>query len=94
MGNKNALTDGAFAATATKVRRLVHASARELQKRSGQCDHGTWAEPVSQKCSVTAAYLFSTQVVRSMRVLGIRVEQEEADKYRVLYYLGAPASGP
>ncbi|MEU0895594.1 hypothetical protein [Streptomyces massasporeus] len=65
MANKNALADGTSAVTATKAR-LVHASVRELRKRSGQWDHDTRGEPVSLKYTDAAGYVLSTQVLESM----------------------------
>ncbi|MFE2044464.1 hypothetical protein ACFXAZ_26775 [Streptomyces sp. NPDC059477] len=48
MGDRGALSDGTLAATVTKVR-LVHASVRQLHRKSGEWDYAKWGEPVSQK---------------------------------------------
>ncbi|MEU6666032.1 hypothetical protein [Streptomyces sp. NPDC046727] len=55
MGNRNALRDGTLAANVTKVR-LVHASVRQLHKKSGQRDYAKWGEPVSQKYTRTSTW--------------------------------------
>ncbi|MCB5908309.1 oxygenase MpaB family protein [Streptomyces pinistramenti] len=94
MGNKNALTDGSLAADVTKVR-LVHASVRRLHKNSGQWDYEKWGEPVSQKYTGGAGFVFSTQVLECMAHLGLHVDPEDADGFLaawhyVLHYLGTP----
>ncbi|MEU2655976.1 oxygenase MpaB family protein [Streptomyces sp. NPDC007325] len=94
MGNKNAMRDGTLKANVTKVR-LVHASVRQLHKKSGQWDYGKWGEPVSQKYTVGAACVFSTQILQAMKRLGIDVSREDAHGFMcawhyVNHYLGSP----
>ncbi|MFE9804315.1 oxygenase MpaB family protein [Streptomyces goshikiensis] len=94
MGNKNALRDGSLAATVTKVR-LVHASVRQLHKKSGVWDYAKWGEPVSQKYTVGAACVFSAQILQAMRNLGLDVAREDAHGFvgawhYVSHYLGTP----
>ncbi|MFJ2815364.1 oxygenase MpaB family protein [Streptomyces sp. NPDC087294] len=92
MGDANALRDGSLAATVTKVR-LVHASVRQLHKKSGVWDYAKWGEPVPQKYTVGAAFVFSTQILQAMRNLGLEVSREDADGFvgawhYVSHYLG------
>ncbi|MFJ2111650.1 MULTISPECIES: oxygenase MpaB family protein [unclassified Streptomyces] len=94
MGDKNALRDGSLAATVTKVR-LVHASVRQLHKKSGVWDYEKWGEPVSQKYTTGAACVFSTQILQAMRNLGLDVSREDAHGFvgawhYVSHYLGTP----
>ncbi|MFE0687667.1 oxygenase MpaB family protein [Streptomyces xiamenensis] len=94
MGDKDALRDGTLAANVTKVR-LVHASVRQLHKKSGQWDYAKWGEPVSQKYTTGAACVFSTQIVQAMRNLGVDVSRSDADGFMcawhyVSHYLGTP----
>ncbi|WP_327596799.1 oxygenase MpaB family protein [Streptomyces chartreusis] len=94
MGKKDALRDGTLAASVTKVR-LVHASVRQLHKKSGQWDYAKWGEPVSQKYTTGAVAVFSVQVLEAMRNLGITVSKEDAEGYMsawhyVNHYLGTP----
>ncbi|MFD8981924.1 oxygenase MpaB family protein [Streptomyces sp. NPDC059564] len=92
MGNKNAMRDGTLAANVTKVR-LVHASVRQLHKKSGEWDYAKWGEPVSQKYTTGAALVFSTQILQAMARLGLDVSKEDADGFMcswhyVNHYLG------
>ncbi|MGC0417336.1 oxygenase MpaB family protein [Embleya sp. AB8] len=92
MGDTNALRDGTLAANVTKVR-LVHASVRQLHKASGEWDYAKWGEPVSQKYTVGAACVFSTQILQGMRNLGIDVAKDDAHGFVcawhfVSHYLG------
>ncbi|MEW1720216.1 oxygenase MpaB family protein [Streptomyces sp. NPDC093109] len=94
MGDKNALRDGSLAATVTKVR-LVHASVRQLHKKSGVWDYAKWGEPVSQKYTTGAACVFSTQILQAMRNLGLDVSRDDARGFvgawhYVSHYLGTP----
>ncbi|MFD6874576.1 MULTISPECIES: oxygenase MpaB family protein [unclassified Streptomyces] len=94
MGNKNALRDGTLAANVTKVR-LVHASVRQLHKKSGQWDYAKWGEPVSQKYTTGATCVFSTQIIQAMDRLGIDVAKDDAKGFMcawhyVNHYLGTP----
>ncbi|WP_241695148.1 oxygenase MpaB family protein [Streptomyces sp. C] len=94
MGNKNALRDGTLAANVTKVR-LVHASVRQLHKKSGKWDYAKWGEPVSQKYTAGAACIFSTQILKAMDRLGIDVTKDDAKGFMcawhyVNHYLGTP----
>ncbi|GHA70878.1 hypothetical protein GCM10010372_82450 [Streptomyces tauricus] len=77
MGKAGALRDGTLAATVTKVR-LVHASVRQLHKKSGEWDYATWGEPVSQKYTTGAACIFSTQILQGMKNLGLHVSADDA----------------
>ncbi|MET9480203.1 oxygenase MpaB family protein [Streptomyces sp. NPDC006638] len=92
MGDRNAMRDGTLAANVTKVR-LVHASVRQLHKRSGEWDYATWGEPVSQKYTTGAACVFSTQILQAMERLGVDVAQDDANGFMcawhyVNHYLG------
>ncbi|WP_327232603.1 DUF2236 domain-containing protein [Streptomyces sp. NBC_01317] len=92
MGDKNAMRDGTLAANVTKVR-LVHASVRQLHKRSGEWDYATWGEPVSQKYTTGAACVFSTQILQAMSRLGVDVAKDDANGFMcawhyVNHYLG------
>ncbi|MFF4368196.1 oxygenase MpaB family protein [Streptomyces sp. NPDC001594] len=94
MGNKNAMRDGTLAANVTKVR-LVHASVRQLHKKSGEWDYAKWGEPVSQKYTTGAACVFSTQILQAMDRLGIHVAKDDARGFicawhYVNHYLGTP----
>lgn len=94
MDKKNALTDGTLKANVTKVR-LVHASVRQLHKKSGEWDYGKWGEPVSQKYTTGAACVFSVQILQAMRNLGLDVSKDEAHGFMcawhyVNHYLGTP----
>ncbi|MEV3988511.1 oxygenase MpaB family protein [Streptomyces sp. NPDC049837] len=94
MGNEGALRDGTLKATVTKVR-MVHASVRQLHKKSGEWDYAKWGEPVSQKYTTGAACVFSTQVLQAMRNLGIHVSKDDAHGFMcawhyVNHYLGTP----
>ncbi|MGW8066664.1 oxygenase MpaB family protein [Streptomyces ziwulingensis] len=94
MGNENALRDGSLAATVTKVR-LVHASVRQLHKKSGAWDYATWGEPVSQKYTTGAACVFSTQILQGMKNLGLHIARDDAHGFMcawhyVNHYLGTP----
>jgi hypothetical protein len=94
MGNKNAMRDGSLAANVTKVR-LVHASVRQLHKKSGEWDYAKWGEPVSQKYTTGAACVFSTQILTAMARLGIDVSKDDAQGFicawhYVNHYLGSP----
>ncbi|WP_308120313.1 oxygenase MpaB family protein [Streptomyces bambusae] len=94
MGNKNAMRDGTLAANVTKVR-LVHASVRQLHKKSGEWDYAKWGEPVSQKYTTGAACVFSTQILQAMKRLGIDVSKDDAHGFicawhYVNHYLGTP----
>ncbi|WP_424215806.1 oxygenase MpaB family protein (plasmid) [Streptomyces sp. BI20] len=94
MGDRGALSDGSLAATVTKVR-LVHASVRQLHKKSGQWDYATWGEPVSQKYTCGATYVFSVQVLEAMRNLGLTVSKNDAQGFMgawhyINHYLGTP----
>ncbi|MFI5756668.1 oxygenase MpaB family protein [Streptomyces sp. NPDC051569] len=92
MGDKNAMRDGTLAANVTKVR-LVHASVRQLHRKSGEWDYATWGEPVSQKYTTGAAFVFSTQILQAMERLGVDVAKDDADGFMcawhyVSHYLG------
>ncbi|MFF7250154.1 oxygenase MpaB family protein [Embleya sp. NPDC008237] len=92
MGRKDALRDGTLAATVTKVR-LVHASVRQLHKKSGEWDYEKWGEPVSQKYTTGASCVFSTQILQGMARLGLHVSKDDARGFAgawhyVDHYLG------
>ncbi|WP_437105261.1 oxygenase MpaB family protein [Streptomyces sp. enrichment culture] len=94
MGDPDALSNGTLAANVTKVR-LVHASVRQLHKKSGRWDYAKWGEPVSQKYTTGAACVFSVQVLEAMRNLGITVSKQDAHGFMcawhyVNHYLGTP----
>ncbi|MGW0392990.1 oxygenase MpaB family protein [Streptomyces sp. NPDC003042] len=94
MGNENAMRDLSLAASVIKVR-LVHASVRQLHKKSGEWDYAKWGEPVSQKYTTGAACVFSTQIIQAMRNLGLDVSKDDADGFMcawhyVNHYLGTP----
>lgn len=94
MGNENAMRDGSLAATVTKVR-MVHASVRQLHKKSGEWDYGKWGEPVSQKYTTGATCVFSTQILQGMANLGLHVSKDDANGFvgawhYVNHYLGTP----
>ncbi|MFJ5951155.1 oxygenase MpaB family protein [Streptomyces noursei] len=94
MGDKDALRNGTLAATVTKVR-LVHASVRQLHKKSGQWDYGRWGEPVSQKYVTGAICVFSVQILQAMKNLGVHVAKEDAQGFvaawhYINHYLGTP----
>ncbi|MFJ2651470.1 oxygenase MpaB family protein [Streptomyces sp. NPDC087420] len=92
MGDKDAMRDGTLAANVTKVR-LVHASVRQLHRKSGEWDYATWGEPVSQKYTTGAACVFSTQILQAMKRLGVDVSKDDANGFMcawhyVNHYLG------
>ncbi|WP_418960564.1 oxygenase MpaB family protein [Streptomyces tritici] len=94
MGKENAMRDGTLKANVTKVR-LVHASVRQLHKKSGVWDYKKWGEPVSQKYTTGAACVFSVQILQAMRNLGIHVSKDDAHGFvcawhYVNHYLGTP----
>ncbi len=94
MGNPGATRDGTLAANVTKVR-LVHASVRQLHKKSGVWDYGKWGEPVPQKYTTGAICVFSVQILEAMKNLGIDVSKDDANGfmrawYYVNHYLGTP----
>ncbi|MGW6568181.1 oxygenase MpaB family protein [Streptomyces sp. NPDC054975] len=94
MGNEGALRDGSLAATVTKVR-LVHASVRQLHKKSGEWDYAKWGEPVSQKYTTGAACVFSSEILQAMKRLGIDVNRNDQQGFMcawhyVNHYLGTP----
>ncbi|CAL9303068.1 oxygenase MpaB family protein [Streptomyces sp. SudanB182_2057] len=94
MGDKDALRDGTLKATVTKVR-LVHASVRQLHRKSGEWDYQKWGMPVSQKYTTGAACVFSVQILQAMRNLGIDVSKADAHGFMcawhyVNHYLGTP----
>lgn len=94
MGDRDALRDGSLAATVTKVR-LVHASVRQLHRKSGQWDYGKWGEPVSQKYTTGASAVFSSQILQGMKHLGLDVSRDDANGFMcawhyVNHYLGTP----
>lgn len=94
MGDRNAMRDGTLAANVTKVR-LVHASVRQLHKKSGVWDYAKHGEPVSQKYTTGAACVFSTQILQAMKRLGVDVSKDEARGFMcawhyVNHYLGTP----
>ncbi|MFD7923862.1 oxygenase MpaB family protein [Streptomyces sp. NPDC059740] len=94
MGKRDALRDGTLKANVTKVR-LVHASVRQLHKKSGEWDYARWGEPVSMKYTTGAACVFSTQILQAMGHLGIHVSREDAHGFicawhYVNHYLGTP----
>ncbi|MFJ6620169.1 oxygenase MpaB family protein [Kitasatospora sp. NPDC091335] len=94
MGDGNALRDGTLAANVTKVR-LVHASVRQLHKKSGVWDYATWGEPVPVKYTTGATCVFSVQILEAMRNLGIDVSKDDANGFMsawhyVNHYLGTP----
>ncbi|WP_225802720.1 oxygenase MpaB family protein [Streptomyces sp. NK15101] len=88
------MTDGTLAANVTKVR-LVHASVRQLHKKSGVWEYDKWGEPVSRKYTTGAACIFSTQILQGMRNLGRDVSKDDAEEFicawhYVNHYLGMP----
>lgn len=92
MGDKGAMRDGTLKATVTKVR-LVHASVRQLHKKSGEWDYAKWGEPVSQKYTTGATCVFSVQILQAMRNLGIKVSKADTHGFMcawhyVNHYLG------
>ncbi|MFD7712783.1 oxygenase MpaB family protein, partial [Streptomyces sp. NPDC059786] len=94
MDKQGAMTDGTLAANVTKVR-LVHASVRQLHKKSGQWDYDKWGEPVSQKYTTGASCVFSVQILQAMRNLGLDVSADDAHGFMcawhyVNHYLGTP----
>ncbi|MFF3350237.1 oxygenase MpaB family protein [Streptomyces sp. NPDC002779] len=94
MGKENALRDRSLAATVTKVR-LVHASVRQLHKKSGEWDYAKWGEPVSQKYTTGAACVFSAQILQGMQNLGLHVAKDDAHGFMcawhyINHYLGTP----
>ncbi|MFE5396203.1 oxygenase MpaB family protein [Streptomyces sp. NPDC056568] len=94
MDKPDAMTSGRLAADVTKVR-LVHASVRQLHKKSGKWEYAKWGEPVSQKYTTGAACVFSVQILEAMRHLGIDVSTDDAHGFMcawhyVNHYLGTP----
>ncbi|MEU8976181.1 oxygenase MpaB family protein [Streptomyces monashensis] len=94
MGDRGALSNGTLKATVTKVR-LVHASVRQLHKKSGEWDYATWGEPVSQKYTAGAICVFSVQILEALKNLGVHVS--DADRHGFMcawhyinHYLGTP----
>ncbi|MEX2981171.1 oxygenase MpaB family protein [Streptomyces sp. C36] len=92
MGDQGAMRDGTLKATVTKVR-LVHASVRQLHKKSGEWDYAKWGEPVSQKYTTGATCVFSVQILQAMRHLGINPSDAQrhgfmAAWHYVNHYLG------
>ncbi|MER7000595.1 oxygenase MpaB family protein [Streptomyces sp. NPDC000410] len=94
MGKRDAMRNGTLAATVTKVR-MVHASVRQLHKKSGQWDYAKWGEPVSQKYTTGAVCVFSTQILQGMKNLGLHVSKDDQHGFMcawhyVNHYLGTP----
>ncbi|GGV12846.1 hypothetical protein GCM10010260_59600 [Streptomyces filipinensis] len=94
MGDRGALRNGTLKATVTKVR-LVHASVRQLHKKSGEWDYAKWGEPVSQKYTAGAICVFSVQILEALKNLGVHVSADDRHGFMcawhyVNHYLGTP----
>lgn len=73
---------------ALKVR-LMHARVRRLILRSGQWRSDLWGHPINQHDMVATNQLFSTVLLEGLAKLGFLIEDDEAERYMMLWrYIG------
>jgi hypothetical protein len=65
--------------------RLLHASIRHLIRRSDRWDEEAWGVPICQEDLLGTMLSFSDIVVKSLRRLGVRVSDSEAEDYLYLW---------
>ena len=65
--------------------RVLHAAIRHLVANSRRWDAPAWGVPICQEDMVGTLMTFSHLVVLSMRKLGVRVTEQEADDYLYLW---------
>jgi hypothetical protein len=78
------LPDGKGIRKIQKVR-LLHASIRHLIRHSKRWDEEAWGVPICQEDLLGTLLSFSDIVVKSMRRLGVRVSDQEAEDYLYLW---------
>jgi hypothetical protein len=61
--------------------RLMHAQVRRLLLATGRWDRAAWAIPINQHDMLATGLLFSHIYLDGLRLLGLRVEPDEADDY-------------
>ncbi|MEA2426525.1 MAG: hypothetical protein QOF37_153 [Thermoleophilaceae bacterium] len=65
--------------------RLLHASIRHLIRHSDRWDEEAWGVPICQEDLLGTMLSFSDIVVKSLRRLGVRVSDSEAEDYLYLW---------
>ncbi|MEA2451236.1 MAG: hypothetical protein QOG63_3168 [Thermoleophilaceae bacterium] len=78
------LPDGKGIRKIQKVR-LLHASIRHLIRNSDRWDEQAWGVPICQEDLLGTLLSFSDIVVKSLRRLGVRVSDQEAEDYLYLW---------
>jgi len=69
--------------------RLMHAEVRRMIHRSGRWDEARWGAPINQHDMAATTLLFSMVVLDGLRLLGLDVGHEEAERYMQLWrYVG------
>jgi hypothetical protein len=69
--------------------RIMHAHVRRMLLRSDRWDAASWGAPINQHDMAATTLLFSLVVLEGLRKFGLRVEQDEAERYMHLWrYVG------
>ncbi len=67
--------------------RLIHAKVRKMVLASGRWQKDQWGAPINQHDMAGTSLLFSLSVVLGLRSLGVRIPEEEAERYMQLWRL-------
>lgn len=65
--------------------RLVHARVRAMVRGSGAWDGARWGEPASQHDMLGTLLMFSVVLIEGLESLGLRVPDDEAERYVQLF---------
>jgi hypothetical protein len=61
--------------------RLMHAQVRRMLLASDRWDSGTWGIPINQHDMAGTTLLFSASLLEGLRILGMKIDREEAESY-------------
>jgi hypothetical protein len=67
--------------------RLIHAKVRHMVQKSGRWHPELWGEPINQHDMAGTSLLFSLSLVLGLRSLGVRIPDDEAERYMQLWRL-------
>jgi len=77
----NPFSGGGGFIPAVQKTRLIHAAVRHFITESGQWDIEADGVPICQQDLLAAVLIFSVQVIKGMRRLGVEVTEQEAEDY-------------
>lgn len=61
--------------------RMIHAQVRRMILRSEKWNAGAWGAPINQHDMAGTTLLFSVAMIDGLRKLGVRVDDDEAERY-------------